>query len=123
VPFVNLAWAPVFVLELASAEDATARLRRPITVWWVLWALSTAVSVFAIATSLTTDAQGIADNTVSTIVAYLIAMATMVLVGRVLLGFERRPVAKPANRWVIVADQSGAESSVPVESEGQKPAA
>ena len=123
VPFVNLAWAPVFVLELASAEDATARLRRPITVWWVLWVLSTAVSVFAIATSFTTDAQGIADNTVSTIVAYLIAMATMVLVGRVILGFERRPVSKPANRWVIVADQSGAESSVPVESEGQNPAA
>ena len=112
VPFVNLAWAPVFVLELASAEDAIARLRRPITVWWGCGAPSTGVSVFAIATSFTTDAQGIADNTVSTIVAYLIAMATMVLVGRVLLGFERRPVAKPANRWVIVADQSGgAESS------------
>ena len=122
-PFVNLAWAPVFVLELASAEDAMARLRRPITVWWVLWVLSTAVSVFAIATSFTTDAQGIADNTVSTIVAYLIAMSTLVLVGRVLLGFERRPVSKPINRWVIVADQSGAETSVPVESEGQNPAA
>ena len=106
VPFVNLAWAPVFVLELASAEDALARLRRPITVWWVVWVLSTAVSVFSIATSFTRDAQGIADNTVSTIVAYLIAMAAMVLVGRVLLGFERRPVEKPARRWVIVADES-----------------
>ena len=51
------------------------------------------------------DAQGIADNTVTTIVAYLIAMATMVLVGRVLIGFERRPVEKPAKRWVIVADE------------------
>ena len=123
VPFVNLAWAPVFVLELANVEDAVARLRRPITVWWVVWVLSTAVSVFAIATSFTTDAQGIADNTVTTIVAYLIAMAAMVLVARVLLGFERRPVEKPSKRWVIVADGSGAESSVPVESEGQNPAA
>jgi Domain of unknown function (DUF4328) len=132
VPFVNLAWAPVFVLELASVEDAMTRLRRPITVWWVLWVLSTAVSVFAIATSFTTDAQGIADNTVATIVAYLIAMAAMVVVGRVLLGFERRPVEKPANRWVIVADGSPRtrkaektqpQSAVPVESEGQNPAA
>jgi hypothetical protein len=123
VPFVNLAWAPVFVLELASVEDAMTRLRRPISVWWVLWVLSTAVSVFAIATSFTTDAQGIADNTVATIVAYLIAMAAMVVVGRVLLGFERRPVEKPFTRWVIVADQSGAQSAVPVESEGQNPAA
>ena len=123
VPFVNLAWAPVFVLELASVEDAMARLRRPIAVWWVVWVLSTAVSVFSIATSLTSDAQGIADNTVTTIVAYLIAMAAMVLVGKVLLGFERRPVEKPAKRWVIVADDSEAESGVPVETEGQNPAA
>ena len=123
VPFMNLAWAPVFVLELASVEDALARLRRPITVWWAVWVLSTAVSVFSIATSFTTDAQGIADNTVTTIVAYLIAMAAMVLVGRVLLGFERRPVEKPVKRWVIVADESDAESGVPVESAGQNPAA
>ncbi len=123
VPFANLFWAPVFVLELANVEGATARLRRPIAVWWVVWVLSTAVSVFSIATSFTTDAQGIADNTVTTIVAYLIAMAAMVLVGRVLLGFERRPVERPAKRWVIVADESEGESGVPVESEGQNPAA
>ena len=62
----------------------------------------------------------------TTIVAYLIAMATMVLVGRVLIGFERRPVERPAKRWVIVADaadRSETESGVPVESEGQNPAA
>lgn len=127
VPFVNLAWAPVYVLELAGVEDALARLRRPIAVWWAVWVLSTAVSVFSIATSFTRDAQGIANNTVTTIVAYLIAMATMVLVVRVLLGFERRPVERPATRWVIVADrsadQSEAESAVPVESEDQNPAA
>ena len=126
VPFVNLAWAPVFVLELASVEDTLARLRRPIAVWWTVWLLSTAVSVFAIVTSFTSDAQGIADNTVTTIVAYLIAMATMVLVAQVLLGFERRPVEKPAKRWVIVADESSADSAdsgVAVEAEGQNPAA
>ena len=127
VPFVNLAWAPVYVLELAGVEDASERLRRPIAVWWAVWVLSTAVSVFSIATSFTTDVQGIADNTVTTIVAYLLAMATMVLVVRVLLGFERRPVEKPATRWVIVAersaDQSEAESGIPVESKDQNPAA
>jgi len=123
VPFANLAWAPVFVLELASVEDAMARLRRPIAVWWVVWVLSTAVSVFSIATSFTTDAQGIADNTVTTIVAYLIAMAAMIVAGRVFLGFEQRPVERPAKRWVIVADESEGESGVPVESEGQNPAA
>jgi hypothetical protein len=124
VPLVNLAWAPVFVLELASVEDKLASVRRPIAVWWVVWVLSTAVSVFAIATSFTSDAQGIADNTVTTTVAYLIAMSTMILTARVLLGFERRPVEKPAKRWVIVADnESAAESSVAVESEGRNPAA
>ena len=126
MPFVNLVWAPVYVLELASVEDNVARLRRPIVVWWVVWVLSTAVSLFSIATSFTRDAQGIADNTVTTIVAYLTAMAAMVLAGRVLIGFERRPVERPSTRWVIVADQadqSENQSGVPVESEGQNPAA
>jgi hypothetical protein len=137
VPLVNLAWAPVYVLELASVEDCLSRLRRPIAVWWVVWVLSTAVSVFSIATSFTTDAQGIADNTVTTIVAYLLGMAAMILVVRVLIGFERSPVERPAKRWVIVADESpngqvpqpdreaesGQQSTVPVESEGQNAAA
>ncbi|WP_123024849.1 DUF4328 domain-containing protein [Mycolicibacterium stellerae] len=123
VPIVNLAWAPVFVLELASVEGILARLRRPIAVWWTVWVLSTVVSLFAIATSFTSDAQGIADNTVTTIVGYLIATATMVLVGKVLMGFERRPVEKPAKRWVIVADESCADSGIRVEAEGQNPAA
>ena len=123
VPLANLAWAPVFVLELASVEDKLDRLRRPIAVWWTVWVLSTAVSLFAIATSFPSDAQGIADNTVTTIVAYLIATATMVLMGKVLMAFERRPVEKPAKRWVIVADESSADSGVPVEAQGRNPAA
>ena len=40
VPLANLAWAPVFVLELASVEDKLDRLRRPIAVWWTVWVLS-----------------------------------------------------------------------------------
>jgi Domain of unknown function (DUF4328) len=123
VPLANLAWAPVFVLELASVEDKLDRLRRPIAAWWTVWVLSTAVSLFAIATSFTTDVQGIADNTVTTIVAYLIATATMVLMAKVLMGFERRPVEKPAKRWVIVADESSADSGFPVEAQGRNPAA
>ena len=137
VPFANLAWAPVYVLELASVEDCLARVRRPIAMWWAVWVLSTAVSVFSIATSFTSDAQGIADNTVTTIVAYLIAMAALILLAKVLIGFESRPVEKPATRWVIVADQtadeeaqprdadaeSESESGVAVETEGENPAA
>ncbi|HUO40366.1 MAG TPA: DUF4328 domain-containing protein, partial [Mycobacterium sp.] len=47
VPFVNLAWAPVFIIELAAAEGRLERLRSRILIWWGLFAASTAVSVFA----------------------------------------------------------------------------
>jgi hypothetical protein len=47
----------------------------------------------------------------------------MVLMGKVLMTFERRPVEKPAKRWVIVADESSADSGVPVEAQGRNPAA
>lgn len=138
IPLVNLVWAPVFVMELADAEDRLGRLRRAIAVWWVVWVASTVVSVFATATSFTQDAQGIADNTVSFIVAYLFAMAAMITAAQVILAFERKPVEKPAHRWLIVPiedssgesaseagedDQSAAESAAPVESERQDPAA
>ena len=39
--------------------------------------LSTVLSIFAIATSFATDAQGIADNTVTTTLAYLLAFAVV----------------------------------------------
>ena len=94
VPFVNLFWAPVYLIELAAAEGRLDRLRPTIVTWWCVWVFSTLVSVFSIATSFTRDAQGIADNTVTTIVAYLIALAALLLAHRVLLGFEqqaRRP--------------------------------
>jgi hypothetical protein len=133
VPLVNLFWAPVFVIELAAVEERLTWLRRPIVVWWIVWVLSTAVSCFSIATSFTQDAQGIADNTVTTIVAYLFALAALLLAMKVFLGFERQPVERPSKRWVMVRDETAPapekqpepepEPAAPVESEGQNPAA
>ena len=133
VPFVNLFWAPVYVIELAVAEDRFNWLRRPIVVWWLAWVASTAVSVFSISTSFTSDAQGIANTTVPTIVAYFVALAALLLAMKVFLGFERQPVERAAKRWVIVADKNTTradeksdarpEAASAVESEGQNPAA
>lgn len=132
VPIVNLAWAPVFVIELAGVEERLSWLRRNIVVWWLVWVASTAVSVFSIATSFATEAQAIADNTVATTVAYLLALAAVLLVMKVFDGFERQPVEKPSKRWVIVPDaqvntesrrDTEPENAAAVESEGQNPAA
>src|SRR5690348_1159822 len=127
VPLVNLFWTPVFVLELAGVEERLNWLRRPIVVWWIVWVFSYVVSIFSIATSFTQDAQGIADNTVTTIVGYLLTMAALLLVMKVFLGFERQPVARPTKRWVVVRDDQKAQHdeapAVAVESEGQDPAA
>ena len=89
------------------------------------------MSVFSIATSFTQDSQGIADNTVTTIVAYLLALAALLLALKVFLGFERRPVERQVKRWVIVRDevsptpekQPGPVPAAAVESKGQNPAA
>ena len=136
VPLVNLFWAPVFVIELAAVEERLNWLRRPIVVWWIVWLFSTVLSGFSIATSFTQDPQGIADNTVTTIVAYLLGLAALLLAMKVFLGFERQPVEQPAKRWVIVRDdqkdeaasaakgsESEPEAAVAVESQGQNPAA
>jgi hypothetical protein len=131
-PLVNLLWAPVFVIELAGVEGRTRWLQRPIVVWWLVWVASTVVSVFSIATSFTTDPQRIADNTVTTIVAYLFAAAALFLVLQVFLGFERQPVERPSRRWVVVAtgnaadeapEPKTAESARAVEPDGANPAA
>jgi glucan phosphoethanolaminetransferase (alkaline phosphatase superfamily) len=136
VPLVNLFWAPVFVIELAAVEERLNWLRRSIVVWWIVWVFSTVVSGFSIATSFTQDPQGIADNTVTTIVAYLLGLAALLLAMKVFLGFERQPVEQPAKRWVIVRDdqkdeaapagkrsESELEPAAAVESQGQNPAA
>lgn len=128
IPLVNLVWTPVFVIETATAEDAYTRMRKPILVWWVLWVLCTGVSIFAIATSFTTDAQGIADNTVTVTFAYLLGAATVAALARVYFGFERKPVERPAHRWVMVAAEPAdlgrrKKSEAAVEPNGQEPAA
>jgi len=126
VPVVNLVWAPVFVIELAHAEDSQARLRHPIAAWWVTWVFSTAISIFASATSFTTEAQGVADNTVAVIIAYLAGMAAVLLLWRVFDAFVRKPVERPLHHWVIVAtdrsDAGDTETPSAVEREPQEPA-
>jgi hypothetical protein len=128
VPLANLFWAPVYVIELATVEEHYARLRRPILQWWIAWVFSYLVSIFAIVTSFARDAQGIANNTVLMIFAYLLAAATLSAAARVFEGFVRKPVERPAHRWVVV-DRDRPEgpaaptSAAPVELEGQEPAA
>jgi hypothetical protein len=127
VPLANLLWAPVFVIELAMMEEHYGRLRRPVVQWWIAWVFSYLVSIFAIATSFSTDAQGIANNTVLMVFAYLFAAVTLAAVARVFEGFERKPVERPAHRWVVVPDSperpTAPASGGPVELQGQEPAA
>jgi len=121
-PVVNLAWAPVFVIELAAVEERLSWLRKSIVVWWLVWTASYALAIFSIATSFARDAQGIANNTVTTTIAYLVTMAAFVTAMKVFEGFERQPVAKPGRRWVVVAENPPA-SAPAVEHHGQNPAA
>jgi hypothetical protein len=130
VPIVNLFWAPVYVIELAKIEGRMTRLRHGIVVWWCVWILATLVCAYSIATSFTQDAQGIADNTITTIIAYVLGLAALVLAARVYFGFERTPVDRPVKRWVMVptetteaGEDSPRESPVAVESERREPAA
>ncbi|MGV0837666.1 DUF4328 domain-containing protein [Mycolicibacterium thermoresistibile] len=128
LPVVNLLFAPVFIVELARIEDRLSWLRTPIVAFWVAWLVSYVLSVFATVTSFAQDPQGIADNTVITTVAYLLALATLVLLARIHASFDRTPVERPARRWVVVPD--GADEprrddrpGEVVESGGQNPAA
>jgi hypothetical protein len=125
VPLANLLWAPVYVIELAAIEEQYTRLRRPILQWWAVWVLSYLVSIWAIITSFATDPQGIANNTVLMVSAYLLAAATVATGARVFEGFVRKPVERPAHRWVVVTADRPAEpaSAAPVELEGEEPAA
>ncbi len=129
VPFVNLVWAPVFVLELAHAERCQARQRGPIALWWIAWVFTYLICGWAIWTSRATDAQGIADNTVTMIVAYLAGLAVLVLLWRVFDGFFGKPVDRPAHRWVVVPAtpvapaEPDSDVEPAVESEDREPAA
>jgi hypothetical protein len=125
LPLLGTAWALVYLVELAEIEDHYPRLRGLIWGWWVLWLLSCVTSVFASATSGAQDAQGIANNTVAMIFAYVLALAAALAAARLFEGFERKPVERPAHRWVVVADDAGgASKSAPaVELAGAEPAA
>jgi hypothetical protein len=129
LPVVNLFWAPVFVIELARAEGRLAWLRAPIVVWWCAWLVSCGVSVFSFSTSFTRDAQGIANNTVAVVIAYLAALAALLLTLRMYRGFEHQAVDRPVKRWVLVnADEKPPQDAEPesaprVESDRNEPAA
>ena len=128
LPLLAAVWALVYLVELAKTEDHYTRLRGLIWGWWLLWLLSSVTSVFASVTSGAQDAQGIANNTVAMIVAYLLALAATLATTKVFEGFERKPVERPAHRWVVVADSAtGAagdlKSAPAVEVTGEEPAA
>ena len=127
VPLANLVWPLTYLVELAKAEDKYDRLRTPIWTWGTVFLVSTVVSVFSFIRSFFAhDTQAIADNTISFVVANLIAMATIVVLIRLVSAFESAPaVDRPAHRWLVVADEkrSRAESPPEVEPEGREPAA
>jgi hypothetical protein len=120
LPLLAAVWALVYVIELARTEDHYSRLRPVIWGWWVLWLLSTVTSVFATVTSGAQDSQGIANNTVAMIVAYLLALASVLVTARLFEGFEAKPVERPAHRWVVVEDDApgSADGEVPADFSG-----
>jgi hypothetical protein len=125
LPLVGMLWALVYVVELAKTEDRYGQLRGVIWEWWLLWLLSTVTSVFASVTSGAQDAQGIANNTLAIMVACLLALIAVLATARLFEGFERKPVERPAHRWVVVADDEDEApgSAAAVELAGAEPAA
>jgi len=115
IPVVNLLWAPVFLIETARVEGLSQRLRKPIRIWWALWVASTVVAIFATATSFTTQPQGIADNTATTTLAYLLGLLTVLALLHVYDGFVGKPVDRPAHRWVVVGSKALAAAGPAVE--------
>jgi Domain of unknown function (DUF4328) len=125
LPLLAVVWPLVYLIELARTEQHYERLRKLIWGWWLLWLLSTVTSVFATVTGGAKDAQGIANNTVAMVVAYLLALGAVIATSSLFEGFERKPVERPAHRWVVVGDDgSSASGSAPaVELSGEEPAA
>ena len=71
---------------------------------------------------MTTTFKGEDDMT-----RWITNLAALLLALQVFLGFERQPVERASRRWVVVADDSGADKAEKpesaVEPEGQNPAA
>jgi len=128
LPLVGSVWALVYVIELAKTEDHYSQVRPVIWGWWLIWLISSVTSVFASITSGAPDAQGIANNTVAIIIAYLVALVAVLATARLFESFERKPVERPAHRWVVVRDDHSnpaatTESAAAVELPGEEPAA
>ncbi len=128
VPVVNMFLAPVFVTEMATAENRMSTLRRPIGIWWSIWAVSGLVVAWSVFGMFATDPQGIADSTEVTVIAYLMGMLALAMVLRVYHAFERTQADAPPQRWVIRGaeenvGESDAKSAVPVEPTPEEPAA
>ena len=128
LPLLASVWALVYVIELAKTEDHYAQFRSLIWSWWLMWLLSSVTSVFASITSGAQDAQGIANNTVAMIVAYVISLGAVLATSKLFEVFERKPVERPTHRWVVVANDdtstaAGTESAAAVELPGEEPAA
>jgi hypothetical protein len=125
LPMLAVVWALVYVIELAQTENHYRRLRKSIWGWWLLWLLSTATSVFATVTGGAQDAQGIANNTVAMVVAYVLALAAVMGTSSLFERFERKPIKRPVHRWVVVADdeRTVSEPALTVELAGEEPAA
>ncbi len=125
LPLVNLIWAPVFVIELARVEGRLTWLRAPIVVWWCAWWVSFFVSTFSFATSFTRDAQGIANNTVAISIAYLAALAALLLTAKMYRGFEHQAVDRPVKRWVLVnaevTEEPRSHGTPPTDSQPEDP--
>ncbi|WP_343574712.1 DUF4328 domain-containing protein [Mycobacterium sp.] len=125
LPLLASVWALVYVIELAKAEEHYNQFRQVIWAWWLMWLISSVTSVFASITSGAQDSQGIANNTVAMIVAYVIALAAVLATAKLFEVFEHKPVERPAHRWLVVPDDEGAatESAAAVELLGAEPAA
>ena len=115
IPPVNLVLAPLFVIELAQAERCRARQNVPVLLWAVAWMIAALICGWATWTSLhAVEAQAVADNTITMVIAYLAGLAVLALLWRVLAGFAgpRSVVARPTHRWVVVAaDADAAEAA------------
>jgi hypothetical protein len=126
LPLLASVWSLVYVIELAKTEDHYNQFRQVIWGWWLLWMISCVTSVFASVTSGAQDSQGIANNTVAMIVAYVIALAAVLATAKLFEVFERKPVERPAHRWLVVADDGDpveTKSAAAVELPGEEPAA
>lgn len=114
LPLLGLLWPLTYLTELARIEGQAGRLGKPIWKWAVVAFVGCAAAVFATVTSIADDAQGIADNTVATTLAYGLVLLAVLAGARIYDGFELRPVHRPAHRWVVMGARAAEEPAAPV---------